>query len=135
MTVGAAATHFKVHASTIRSWIRRGCPCIESGSVGRGHGSRLDHQAVERWLIEQRVPSVAVQAERDVLAIAETALSDLLKRDRWMGQTLPAERFALLFYERLFRNIKQRPLQANDLPAELKRIVTNYLDSIERRIF
>ena len=139
MTVGAAATHFKVHASTIRSWIRRGAPCLEAGSVGRGHGSRLDPQAVQNWLVAQRVPSVAVEAEQEVLTILATALFDSVKRDHLADQIgmteAQAARAVLVIFERAFRNVRRQPLQRRDLPEEMKRLCAIYLDSIERRIF
>ena len=131
MTVVGAAKYFRVHPATIRSWIRRGCPVIELGGVGRNHSSKLDAGAVENWLIERRVPSAAARVEQDILGIAATALYDVLKRDGLAGQTLAAERVVLMIYERLYRNVKQTPLEAKDVPAEMKRIVTNYIDCIE----
>ena len=135
MNVQAASKHFRVHPTTVRRWVSRGCPTLELGGVGRGHRSRLDPQSVERWLVEQRVPSASAQAEQDVLAIVATALYDVLKRDGLEGQILAAERVVLMIYERLYRNVKQTPLQVKDLPDEMKRVCFNYLEFVEHGHF
>jgi hypothetical protein len=130
-SVVQAARYFKVHVSTVRRWIRAGCPCLEEGSVGRTHGSRLDFNAVQHWLTEQRVPMLAQQAQRDELGTMATALYDCLKRDGLMGQTLPAELMVGKIYKRLYKNLTKTDLQWQDVPEELKRVCANYLDSVE----
>lgn len=132
MTVDEVAQHFGRPPGTIRLWIRQGCPTLELGSVGPGNGSRLDLKAVEAWRVRRWVPTFTAQSEDDVLALVETALVDVLKRDNLMGKTMPAEWMAGLIYARVFQNLKQRPLESQDLPADLARIVTNHLRSLER---
>jgi hypothetical protein len=132
MTVRQLAMHLGVHIGTVRRWVRFGCPCIELGSVGRGHGTQLDPVEVQQWRVSQLIPTLAAQAEADVLKILATALYDVLKRDGLMGQTLPAELMVLQVYERAHLNITHEPLQLKDLPEEMKRISAIHLDSVER---
>jgi phage terminase Nu1 subunit (DNA packaging protein) len=139
VSVTQTATHFQVHPATVRGWIRHGCPCVVEGSVGRSHGSVLDLVAVARWRVAQLVPVVAARSEDDVLAVMATILWDSLKRDDLAGKTgiheSQAEHAALLIYERAHRNVKHTPLQRQDLPDELKRVCSNYLDFVERGTF
>ena len=135
MTVRETAKQFGVHIGTVRRWIRAGCPCLQLGSVGRGHGAQLDPVEVQQWRVSQLIPTLAAQAEADVLKILATGMFDSLKRDGLMGQTLPAEFVALKIYERIYRNVKETPLEAKDLPDEMKRISANFLDSVERGNF
>jgi hypothetical protein len=135
MTVREAAKYFRKHPATVNGWIRHGCPTVSLGSVGRSHGSILDLDAVSRWRVAQLVPMAAQQAETDVLALMGAVLWDSLKRDDLAGKTgiheSQAEHAALLIYERAHRNVKQTPLQRQNLPDELKRVCANFIHSIE----
>jgi len=136
MTVTETAKHFRVDRSTVNKWISKGCPCVEWGSAGRSHGHRLDLDAVQRWRVAQLVPTLAQQSEADVLAIVETALLDSLKRDDLATRTKTTEAqvalAVLIIFERVYRNVKQTPLEPHQVPEQLRHLCTVYLDSVER---
>lgn len=139
MTVAGIARHFKVDRSTVNRWIQAGCPVSDLGSVGRGHATQLDLEAVSRWRVAHCVPIVAQQSDDRVLGLVAQALIDALKRDelarRMKTTDAQAALGVLIVYERLYRNVMQGPLTREQLPQQLMQICTNYLDSVERNTF
>ena len=138
MTVHAIAKKFEVDRSTVSRWIQAGCPVLELGSVGRGRGSQLDPEAVARWRVGQCAPAVARQSDEHVLGVVTQALLDALNRDDLARRTKTTEAQAalavLIVFERVYRNLKERPLTREQLPKPLMRLCTIYLDSAERGI-
>lgn len=131
-----SAKFFRVDVSTIRRWVQIGCPCLALGSVGRGHGTLLDLEAVARWRAAQCVPQLTERAYDHVLELAEVALIHALTRDGLARRTRTTDAQAalsvLIIFERLYRNIMQRPLEKAQLPEQLRHLCANYLDSVER---
>ena len=137
MTIVQVAKKLGKHPATIRAWVRRGAPCLTLGSVGRGHGSCLDLDALQRWRVQQLAPGLTSRADDDLLGIVETALLDCLRRDGLAQRariTDPqAALIVVLVYERFFRNLKQTPMTAARLPVKMKRQCAIWLDSVEQR--
>lgn len=112
-SVAQAAQHFRVSRETIRQWIRAGAPCVELGSVGRGHSARLNLDDVARW----RAARLGVSADPggDVMTRIEQALADVTRRDGGSGAPIhvqlgiDAERAATLLahvHNRIARALK-----------------------------
>jgi len=140
VSVPEAGTYFGFDCSTVRYWIQKlGCPVYELGSVGRGCGSRLNLDDVERWRIARLVPTCAAKAQEDVLAIVERALLDSLKRDDLANRTkmtgAQAALAVLIIFERAFKNLKQQPLEHEHVPEQLRNLCAIHLDSVERGTF
>lgn len=82
LPLNRAAVALGVSAPTLRRWIRNGAPCTALGSVGRGHGSRVDVEAVRAW----RLRSLGAAAPPgDLLQKIAAALGDVLRRDDGSG--------------------------------------------------
>ena len=133
-----AAKHFNVHPYTVRRWIvKEGCPCESLGTVGRGKGSLVDPEEVQRWRAE-KYGAVTVQRETaEVLAIIATALIDTLKRDQahervdiHQGQ---ASGLLALAYQRIWQNLTRRPLDEFVPPPEIKHLCAIFVQWRERQ--
>ena len=64
-----AAIELGIRPDTLRSWLRRGAPCVRCGSRGRGHSALLEVDKVRAWRNRRTedAPLVAV----DDLLLAE----------------------------------------------------------------
>lgn len=112
---------------------------MDLGSVGRGHGSDLDLDEVTRWRMQQAFPLAADRSDDDMLQKFEHGLLDALKRDDLAKRVRISDPQAalciLIVYERLFRNLKQRPMTKPEVPAQLSHLGDIYLNSIEHETF
>lgn len=135
VTGAQLARHFEVHPSTIRRWVAAGCPVLELGSVGRGHGASFHIPAVEQWRIRQTVPTAIHRSDQETLDVVTTALLDTLKRDDLAKRAkitgMQAALVVLLIFERVYRNIKQQPLERQEVPEEMRHLCAIYLNSVE----
>ena len=76
-----SATVFNVDRLTIYSWLRKGCPVVDSG--GPGKPAQLDFQAVLQWRLED-LESMGIEEGSRALAAtqARQRLKVLKKGDR-----------------------------------------------------
>jgi hypothetical protein len=88
VSIGEAARYFRVSSGTVRRWIRGGCPCVEPGSVGRGHGASLNIDDVARWRATQLG---VVAASDDVMQRIDRAIADVICRDGGSGVPIHTE--------------------------------------------
>jgi phage terminase Nu1 subunit (DNA packaging protein) len=134
-----AAKRIGKHRSTLSKWLKQGAPCVEEGHDGRGHSAIVDVDALMRWKAGKLAPGLAQRHDEDILKLMETALMDALKRDELQHRTkttaAQAALAVLIIFERVYRNIKQQPLEARDVPAQMRNLCTDYLDSVERGRF
>ena len=131
-----AAKQLRLHRSTLSKWLKAGAPCVEEGSDGRGHTAIVDLDALMRWRAGKLAPGLAQRNEDDMLQLFETALMDSLKRDdlarRAKITDMQAALILLVIFERLYRNVKQEPLTPQHVPAQMRHLCTDYLNSVER---
>jgi hypothetical protein len=102
------------------------------GTTGRGKGSLVDLGAVERWRAKALSSSPTPRQDQEFLALVATALLDVLKRDAAherveisFGQ---ASGLLVLAYQRIWQNLTRKPLDALQLPDEIKHLCTIYLE-------
>lgn len=76
-----AAKQFGVHLSTIRRWIADEAPTVSPGEVGRGRGSIVDLDSLQRWLADSKGLQVQGRTDNDILALVAHCLIDAFKRD------------------------------------------------------
>ena len=124
MTLSAASKILGVHPGTVRKWIRQGAPTLELGSVGRGHSSQVDPEAIRRWLVQRDVPGVVEQTQAAQLNALADSLWRVLRNDQAARVVGITERQAagllLLTYERLAKDLTREPVDLADLPAQMK---------------
>lgn len=134
-----AAKQLHCHRSTISRWLKQGAPCLEEGRDGRGHSAIVNVDALMRWKAGKLAPALAQRNDDDILRLVETALFDALKRDDLARRTKTTDAQAalavLIIFERLYRNVKQQPLEPRGVPEQMRRLCTDYLDSVERGTF
>ena len=123
ITLKAAAQTLNKSESTLRRWIRRGCPTVQLGETGR-EGSLLILEDVQRW----RVGLSGVGDDNELQQIADSLL-DTIKRDEVYERAGISERQAaivlLLAFQRYFRNTKHRQIEKEDvLPDAIEQICT-----------
>lgn len=68
-----AADELGVKADTLRSWIRRGAPCMEPGGHGPGKSAKVNIEALRRW--RGRSADDAPLVSMDEAAVARGLLS------------------------------------------------------------
>jgi hypothetical protein len=126
VSITQAAKALNVHPSTLRRWIARDCPCLHLGAVGRGKGSLVDLEDVQRWRLKGLSPDVMKRADEDVLALIARSFSDALKRDRAHHRAeiheARAAGFLALVFERCWLNVTQRGRDEIVLPPEIKQL-------------
>jgi len=71
-----AARELAVSAGTLRRWLRQGAPCARPGEVGRGHGARVDIEAVRRWRAGVGLADAAALLDRVACALWSTYTRD-----------------------------------------------------------
>ena len=118
-----AAQTLRKSESTLRRWIRRGCPTVQLGETGRA-GSLLILEDVQRWRV-----GLSDVSEDDILQRIADALLDTIKRDEVHVRADVSERQAatilLLAFQRYFRNTKHRQIETEDvLPDAIEQICT-----------
>jgi phage terminase Nu1 subunit (DNA packaging protein) len=139
MNLRRAAKTLNVHIATVRKWIRKGCPCIEQGEVGRRGGTEVDLEQVRRWRVQQVIPSFEERSQADTLQLLTVALLDVLRRDDLAGRAHLSEAQAalvtLLVFERAYRNLKHKPLTLEYLPVAMKPFHSIVVSSMESGTF
>lgn len=122
VTLTEAARELNKSESTLRRWIRKGCPAIRLGETGRD-GSLVRIDDIKQWRA-----GVSINADHDLEIVAE-ALLDTLKRDCVHERAVISERQAaivlLLAFQRYFRNTKHRQPEKEDvLPETIEHLCT-----------
>ncbi|MCC6543093.1 MAG: hypothetical protein IT392_01150 [Nitrospirae bacterium] len=117
-----AAKELRKTPSTIRRWIRQGCPTVQLGETGR-EGSLVILEDIKLW-------RAGIQRNDDiVMDKVAIALLDALKRDGVHERAGTSERQAamilLLAFNRYFKNEKLREIDRDDkLPDAIVQICT-----------
>lgn len=139
MPLAQAAKTLSLHRSTLSKWLKQGAPCLEEGHSGRGHTARVDLEAIQRWRARKFAAGLAQRNDTELLELMVRALMDAMKRDDLQRRTkTTADQVALcvlIIYERYYRNLKQQPLEPQDVPQAMRNLCTDYLDSVERGTF
>lgn len=121
-----AASVLRKSPMTVRRWIKAGAPCVSLGEVGRGHGSRVDLDALQRWLAHRAAPGLTETAQAIQLDALAESLWRVLRNDGVAEKVGISERQAagllLLVYERLAKDLTHRPVDLEDLPEQMKRL-------------
>ena len=146
LTVREAARELAVAASTVQSWIRAGAPTCSLGSVGRGHGSRVEIEHLRQWRAQRalRAAAPAAPAGRCDLQAASAALWRLYTKPHegtpvqfWRVLRLPRGEVAALLlqaFREIAREANGHPVEDSELPAEMRSLLSIFLDSLHRRI-
>lgn len=127
ITLEEAARELKKSPSTLRRWVRRGCPTVSLGQAGRGKGSIVRLSDIQRW----RAGNAEVSQDERLQFLA-ICLMDCYKRDeihRRIGITAREAAGLLAFvYERYYKNLTHEPLDTNNLPPEIKQLCTVWIE-------
>ena len=123
ISIDEAAKALNRTPSTVRRWIRNGCPTVRLGETGR-EGSLVMLDDVQRW----RAGLSGVGDDNELQQIADSLL-DTIKRDEVYERAGISERQAaivlLLAFQRYFRNTKHRQIEKEDvLPDAIEQICT-----------
>lgn len=126
VTVEDAARLLKVHPATLRRWIQAGCPVESLGEVGRGKGSLVKIESINRWRAEKFGISEARRGQAEILTIISTALADTIRRDHAherlaISHGLAAGLLSLAF-QRIWQNLTRRPLHEFVPPEEIAQL-------------
>ena len=131
ISLAEAARVLGKHPATIRRWIAQGCPCETLGEVGRGRGSLVSLDAVQRW----RAGNESRRDDDRILALIAESFSDALKRDRAShrvgideGQ---AAGFLVLVFERIWLNLTHRSRDELVLPEQMKHLCAIWVEYAE----
>jgi hypothetical protein len=126
VSVAEAARLLRKSPMTIRRYIKAGAPCLELGGVGRGHGARVDLDALQRWRANKAAPGVTLTQQAIRLDDMAESLWRVLRNDAAADKLGISERQAagllLLTYERLAKDLTQKPVDLADLPARMKQL-------------
>ncbi len=126
LTVAQAAKVLGKSPMTLRRWIAAGAPCFELGEVGRGHSSRVDLDALQHWLANRAAPGLTETAQAAQLDSLAESLWRVLKNDEAAAKVGISARQAagllILTYERLAKDLTHRPVDIEDLPAQMQRL-------------
>jgi hypothetical protein len=126
VTVPQMAKMLRKSRMTILRAIQAGAPCLHLGTVGRGHGSRLDPDAFQLWLATQAAPGLTHTAQAIQLDQVAESLWRVLRSDEAAAKVAISERQAagllLLAYERLAKDLTHRPVDLADLPQRMKQL-------------
>ncbi len=137
VTVSRAAAELGVTAACVRGWLRAGAPCVEPGSVGRGHGAIVMVSDLSAW--RARRLGLLESAEEHLMERIAGALLDVLRRDGGQGVPLhrslgiPEPKAAALLlaaFQRAHR--AAMGCDAERLPPEIETIVSVCVGSAPR---
>lgn len=128
LPLSIAAKRLGKHRSTLSKWIKRGAPCLEEGTSGRGHTAMVDPEALLRWRARELAPGLAQRNDEELLNVIARSFVDALKRDYAharveIGEAM-ASGFLALVYERIWMNVTQRSREELVLPPEIKNLCT-----------
>ncbi|MCC7203116.1 MAG: hypothetical protein IT393_10715 [Nitrospirae bacterium] len=123
VTLSQAARVLNRDTSTLRRWIKKGCPTVRMGETGR-EGSLVCLDDIKRWRA-----GVDGIGSTELLETFATALLDSLKRDEVHLRAEITERQTaialLLAFNRLFKNMYHREIDKDDpLPEAIRQIRT-----------